>query len=223
MNTQPSVVNQCKPDLPWKAGLLLPGLLLIGISPAFADHLEKHFKVDARPEITLHNPSGTVVVKAWTKSEVMVIATRASDDVEVDATQTGNRVDIMTHPVSNAAAMSAGDSRADFEIRVPEDAELQIHDDSGTVSVNSVLGDMNVETVGAGVDLSDDAGYLTVKTIDGAFPMPSLRRAHRSFFHQRQFQAAGSPQLPGARANLEGQYSFQRRIHAQRHVPAQEL
>jgi len=169
MNTQPSVVSQRKPDLLWKAGLVLPGLLLIGMSPAFADHLEKHFKVDARPEITLHNPNGTVVVKAWTKSEVMVIATRASDDVEVDATQTGNRVDIMTHPVSNAAAMSAGDSRADFEIRVPEDAELQIHDDSGAVSVNSVLGDMNVETVGAGVDLSDDAGYLTVKTIDGSF------------------------------------------------------
>ena len=49
MSTQPSVVSQCKPDLLWKAGLLLPGLLLIGMSPAFADHLEKHFKVDARP------------------------------------------------------------------------------------------------------------------------------------------------------------------------------
>ena len=61
------------------------------------------------------------------------------------------------------------DLRADFEIRVPEDAELQIHDDSGAVSVNSVLGDMNVETVGAGVDLADAAGYLTVKTIDGSF------------------------------------------------------
>ncbi len=75
----------------------------------------------------------------------------------------------MTHPVSAAAAIGSADSRADFEIRVPEDAELQIHDDSGAVSVNSVLGDMNVETVGAGVDLTDDAGYLTVKTIDGSF------------------------------------------------------
>ena len=68
---------------------------------ALADHIEKHFKVDARPVITLHNPNGTVTVKAWTKSEVMVIATRASDQVEVDAEQTGNRVDIMTHPASD--------------------------------------------------------------------------------------------------------------------------
>jgi DUF4097 and DUF4098 domain-containing protein YvlB len=147
---------------------LLPGLLLLGVSAAGADQMEKHFKVAPRPQITLHNPNGTVTVKAWSKDEVMVVATRASDQVEVDATQTGNRVDIMTHPVSDAA-VDSGSARADFEIRVPEDAELQLHDDSGAVSVNSVLGDMNVETVGAGVDLTDDAGYLTVKTIDGSF------------------------------------------------------
>jgi DUF4097 and DUF4098 domain-containing protein YvlB len=155
-----------KRSIRWKtAGLVIPGLILC--SAAFADHIEKHFKVEDHPVITLHNPNGTVTVKAWTKSEVMVIATRGNDQVEVDATQTGNRVDIMTHPVSGDTATDA--LRADFEIRVPEDAELQIHDDSGAVSVNSVLGDMNVETIGAGVDLADAAGYLTVKTIDGPF------------------------------------------------------
>ena len=113
----------------WKAVVLaVPGLLLCSV--ALADHIEKHFKVDAHPVITLHNPNGAVTVKAWTKSEVMVIATRANDQVEVDATQTGNRVDIMTHPVSEIAA-PPDSLRADFEIRVPEDAELQIHDDSG--------------------------------------------------------------------------------------------
>ena len=152
----------------WKAaGLIVPGLLLVGIAPAWGDHVEKHFKVEERPVITLHNPNGVVTVKAWTKQEVMVIATPTTDQVEVGTEQTGNRVDIMTHPVSDS--VSSSDLRADFEIRVPEDAELQIHDDSGAVSVNSVLGDMNVETVGAGVDLSDAAGYLTVKTIGGSF------------------------------------------------------
>lgn len=150
----------------WKAtSLLIPGLLLASV--AFADHIEKHFKVEAHPVVTLHNPNGSVTVKAWTKPEVMVVATRATDQVEVDATQTGNRVDIMTHPVSDSTVPDG--LRTDFEVRVPEDAELQIHDDSGAVSVNSVLGDMNVETVGAGVDLADAAGYLTVKTIDGPF------------------------------------------------------
>ena len=38
-----------------------------------------------------------------------------------------------------------------------------------SVSVSDVLGDMNVETVAAGVDLEDAAGYLTVKTVGGSF------------------------------------------------------
>jgi DUF4097 and DUF4098 domain-containing protein YvlB len=152
----------------WKSGaLLLPSLLLLSAAPASADRIVQRFKVQARPVITLHNPNGKVTIKAWTKSEVMVVADRASSQVAVDAEQTGNRVDIATRPLSDAVAPE--NLRADYEINVPEDAELQIHDDSGNVNVNSVLGDMNVETIAAGVDLEDAAGYLTVNTVGGAF------------------------------------------------------
>jgi DUF4097 and DUF4098 domain-containing protein YvlB len=150
----------------WKAaGLLIAGLLLC--SAASADRLERHFKVEAHPVITIHNPNGTVTVRAWTKSDVMVVAKRATSEVEVDAEQTGNRVDVQTRQVADTA--SPDDLRTDFEISVPEDAELQIHNDSGGVNVSNVLGDMNVETIAAGVDLEDTAGYLTVKTVGGAF------------------------------------------------------
>ena len=143
------------------------GLLLCGVTSAAPRRQEQHFKVDARPVITIHNPNGLVTVKAWTKSEVMVISTLASDQVAVDAEQMGNRVDVSTRGLSDS--VSPDDMRADFQINVPEDAELQIHNDSGSVSVSNVMGDMNVETVAAGVDLEDAAGYLTVKTVGGSF------------------------------------------------------
>ena len=152
----------------WKSsGLLIPCLMLLSAAPASADRIVQRFKVDSRPVITIHNPNGKIVVKAWTKSEVMIVADRASASVDVDAEKTGNRVDITTRQVSDS--VSPAQLRADYQINVPEDAELQIHDDSGTVSVNSVLGDMNVETIGAGVDLEDAAGYLTVNTVGGSF------------------------------------------------------
>jgi DUF4097 and DUF4098 domain-containing protein YvlB len=152
----------------WQAaGLLVPGLLLCTALPASADRIERHFKVEPHPVVTIHNPNGTVTVRAWTKSDVMVIAKRATTEVEVDAEQTGNRVDVQTRQVADTA--SPDDLRTDFEISVPEDAELQIHNDSGGVNVSNVLGDMNVETIAAGVDLEDTAGYLTVKTVGGAF------------------------------------------------------
>jgi DUF4097 and DUF4098 domain-containing protein YvlB len=155
-------------SLNWKvAGVLVPSLLLLGALPASADKIQRHFKVDARPIVTIHNPNGTITVRAWTKSEVMVVATRATDQVVVDAEQSGNRVDVITRQVSESASPES--TRADYEISVPEDAELQIHDDSGGVNVSNVLGDMNVETIAADVDMVDVAGYLTVKTVGGAF------------------------------------------------------
>ena len=149
------------------AGVFVAGLLLCGVTSAAPRRQEQHFKVDARPVITIHNPNGLVTVKAWTKSEVMVISTLASDQVAVDAEQMGNRVDVSTRGLSDS--VSPDDMRADFQLNVPEDAELQIHNDSGSVSVSNVMGDMNVETVAAGVDLEDAAGYLTVKTVGGSF------------------------------------------------------
>lgn len=149
------------------AGLLLPGFLLFSVLPASAKRLEKHFKVEARPVVTIHNPNGAVTVKAWTKSEVLVIADLGSDRVDVDAQQNGNRVDVATRQLSDNVAPD--DFRADYQINVPQDAELQIHDDSGAVSVASVAGDMNVETIAGDVDLQDVAGYLTVATVGGAF------------------------------------------------------
>ncbi len=148
---------------------LVPCLLLCGLASADPQprRQEQHFKVEAHPVITIHNPIGLITVKAWTKSEVMVISNRASDNVEVDAEQMGNRVDVSTHASSDNVAPD--DMRADYQINVPEDAELQIHNDSGAVNVANVLGDMNVETVAAAVDLEDSAGYVTIKTVGGSF------------------------------------------------------
>ena len=164
MTTQPSQPEHFH----WKATTLLASsILLFSVIPASADRLERHFKVEARPVITIHNPNGAITVRAWTKSEVMIIANRATDQVEVDTAQNGNRVDVLTRQIS--ASASPESMRADYEISVPEDAELQIHDDSGGVNVSNVLGDMNVETIAADVDMADVAGYLTVKTVGGSF------------------------------------------------------
>jgi DUF4097 and DUF4098 domain-containing protein YvlB len=152
----------------WKAaGILASGALFLGALPASAHRIEKHFKVGPQPVITINNPNGKITVRAWTKSEVMVTADHTSDKAEVDAEQTGNRVDLVTHQLSDSA--SPDDLKADFEISVPQDAELQIHNDAGEVNVMDVLGDMTVETVAAGVDLEDAAGYLIVKTVGGSF------------------------------------------------------
>ncbi len=152
----------------WKVtGLIVPTLLLCSAVSAGPIRHEQHFKVAAHPVITIHNPEGLITVKAWTKAEVMVISSPASAEVTVDAEQMGNRVDVSTRALSDSVAPA--DMKTDYQINVPEDAELQIHNDAGSVTVSNVMGDMNVETVAAGVDLEDTSGYLTVKTVGGSF------------------------------------------------------
>ncbi|HXU48350.1 MAG TPA: DUF4097 family beta strand repeat-containing protein [Candidatus Binatia bacterium] len=150
-----------------RAVILVPGLLALTAAPVWARHIEKHFKVDAHPIVTIHNPNGIITIKAWTKQEVMVMSDQTSDAIEVEADQANNRVDITTHAISDTA--SPDDMRADYQVNVPEDADLQIHDDSGAVNVANVLGDMNVETIAAGVGMADTAGYTTVSTVNGSF------------------------------------------------------
>jgi hypothetical protein len=155
------------PEGKWKAAVLLFPALAFTALPASARRIEKRFKVDGHPVVTVHSPSGTVTVKAWTRSEVLVIAEISSDLVDLGAIQFGDRVDVATRLLSDN--VSPSDLRADYQIDVPENTQLQIHNDTGGVSVADVLGDMNVETVAAGVDLQDVAGYLTVKTVAGSF------------------------------------------------------
>jgi DUF4097 and DUF4098 domain-containing protein YvlB len=162
-----STTSVCSQFAKSKAVILVPGLLALTAVPVWARHIEKHFKVDAHPIVTIHNPNGVITIKAWTKQEVMVMSDQNSDAIEVEADQANNRVDITTHAISDTA--SPDDMRADYQVNVPEDADLQIHDDSGAVNVANVLGDMNVETIAAGVGMADTAGYTTVSTVNGSF------------------------------------------------------
>ncbi|MFZ3363777.1 MAG: DUF4097 family beta strand repeat-containing protein [Candidatus Acidiferrales bacterium] len=150
------------------AAVLFGSALLLGsASPALAQHLEKQFTVQAHPLITLHNPSGTVIISSWEKPTVTVVADHNSQKIEVDAEQVGNRVDIVTHLL--AENISPDELRANYVITVPEDSELQVHSDSGSVAISKILGDMSVETVAAGVDAEDIGGYMVVQTVGGSF------------------------------------------------------
>jgi DUF4097 and DUF4098 domain-containing protein YvlB len=129
--------------------------------------LDKRFAVDGRAMVTVRNAQGTITVKSWERSEVEILANHASDGVEVDATQNGNRIEVVTHVLRQD--VTPDDLQANYEIFVPEETELEIKNDSGSVSVTQVYADVSVDTVLSNVELTDVSGMLTVHTVDGAF------------------------------------------------------
>ena len=140
-------------------------LLLAAVPAAYAHRMEKTFNVTTRPVVSVRNDNGKITVTSWQKNEVQVVANHASEKVEVDADQRGNRIDITTHVLNQS--LTSDELKADFEISVPEETELQIRNDKGNVVVVRVSGDMTFETVMADVSLEEVAGYLVVKTVSG--------------------------------------------------------
>jgi len=147
---------------------LLLGLLfsLLGVLPASAHRIEKRFTVDGRPLVTVRNSHGRITVRSWQKAEILVVGDHASNLVEVAAEQLGNRVEVTTH--ATRENLSPAELRTDYDISVPEETELQVRTDSGTVHIEKVSGEMTIDTVAADVELRQVWGYMVVRTIGGS-------------------------------------------------------
>lgn len=148
------------------SGTILIALSLAGSAAAQGRRFERHFTVQGKPVITVQNATGRIQVKAWDKQEVLIAGQKSSSSVEVDTEQVGNRIEVATRVVSNNPNPDA--LRADYDISVPAESELQVRSDSGNVTVDSVHGDMSFDTVAADLALQDVEGYLVVKSIGGS-------------------------------------------------------
>jgi len=144
--------------------------MLLLASPAGAQtrRVEKNFKVDGKPVVILHNPSGRIHVKAWDRNEVVIVGQYTGSRLLVETEQADNRVEVVTRVAGPPSPSSPADLRADFEITVPTEAELQVRTDSGSVTVESVHGDMSFDTVAADLALQDVEGYLVIKSVGGS-------------------------------------------------------
>jgi DUF4097 and DUF4098 domain-containing protein YvlB len=149
--------------------LPLATLLLAASAGAQVPRIEKHFSIVGKPVVMVRNPIGRIQIKAWTKHEVMVVAQHTGNSVGVETVQVGNRIEISSILVSGMGMdISPEDIQADYEISVPTETELQVHTDSGTVTVESVHGDMSFDTVAADLALQNVDGYLMIKSIGGS-------------------------------------------------------
>lgn len=147
------------------ASLLVAGVSLALAAPTSAHHLEKHFTVNGRPVISVQSSHGKVSVKSWKKPEIVVIGDHASPKIEVDTEQAGNRIEVITHSLTDN--LKPSEMEANYEITVPEESELQIKTDSGLIVVERVYGDLVFDTVAAELQLEEVGGHMTVKTIGG--------------------------------------------------------
>src|SRR6266849_3669240 len=159
-----------RPDL--KRGILpvlaAATFLCSGLPAAAAgQHLEKHFTVNARPVVVIHNvANGRIEVKSWKTKEVDVVASQTSDKIGFDMEQAGDRIDVTANILDTSA--QPRELEASLQLTVPEETELQLKTETGLIYVEQVMGDMTLESVAGDVHLKEVSGYIIVRTTEGS-------------------------------------------------------
>src|SRR5258706_8438050 len=161
----------------WRSGLKRGVLPVLGAAaflcpgPAAAaaadQHLEKHFAVNGRPVVVIHNvANGRIEVKSWKNAEVDVLASQTSDKIGFEMEQVGDRIDV-TANVLDASAQPT-QLAASLQLTVPEETELQLKTETGLIYVEQVMGDMTLESVAGDVHLKEVSGYIIIRTTEGS-------------------------------------------------------
>jgi len=140
-------------------------MLLCSALPAGAagQHLEKHFAVQGRPVVVIHN---VAEVKSWKNAEVDVVASQISDKIAFELEQAGDRIDVNASVLdTNAQPL---EREASLQLTVPEETELQLTTETGLIYVEQVMGDMKLVSVAGDVHLKEVSGYIVVRTTGGS-------------------------------------------------------
>src|SRR5467141_2187606 len=134
---------------------------------AAGQHLEKHFAVNARPVVVIHNvANGRIEVKSWKNAEVDVLASQTSDKIDFDMEQAGDRIDVTANILDSSAQPT--ELAANLQLIVPEETELQLKTETGLIYVEQVMGDMTLESVAGEIHLREVSGYIIVRTTEGS-------------------------------------------------------
>ena len=155
--------------------LLAVGVLVAG-SLVAEGRKEYHFTVGPKAGISVNNPYGSITVGPSSSNTVVINAVVHSDKVEVDNSQTGNRVDIQSHLLPGADAQSG---RVDYEVLVPADASVTLHSTTGPLLAQKLHGDLTMDSSGASVNVRDISdAHVHVRTLNGAVTLSNVQDGH---------------------------------------------
>ena len=180
---------------------------------------EFRFTVGPRSVISITNQYGPISVKPGVGTQVIVTAVLHSDQVEVDHTQSGNRVDILTHLLSQT---DADTGRVDYEVSVPSDASVTMRSSTGLLHAEGLHGDVTLEGSQANVEVRDITNaHVHVRTLNGSVSLNNIRNGHVEVTSvggdvvlNSVNGPAGAGKLDQRKDSLRRRFRQQRRVHA---------
>jgi DUF4097 and DUF4098 domain-containing protein YvlB len=160
-----------------RAAKLAIVVVLAGATLVLAENRKEYrFKVGRHASVTVMNQYGPISVKPGMVKEVIVTATTYSDKVEVDHSQSGSRIDVVSHLLPGVDEQSG---RVEYEVLVPADASVTLHSINGPLHAERLHGDVTLEGADANVDVREISdAHVHIKTLNGLVTLTSIRDGH---------------------------------------------
>lgn len=139
---------------------------------------EKRFSVTGKPEVTLSTFDGSIEIRSWDKAEVAVTIEKSGPtkeslaDLTVDATQTGNRVNVEVRSRHNRMGWHIGGSpHAKLIVSVPATSDIVAKSGDGSIDVERVAGHVELGSGDGSIHARDVSGDVNVHTGDGSIAL----------------------------------------------------
>ncbi len=138
---------------------------------------EMKFNVGPGSSLTIINDFGPVTVRVAPGSLILASATFNNDQMEIDQTHNGSRVELFTHSVQQHPAGAS--SRVAFDVTVPADCDLTVHSSAGPISIEKVSGDISADGDLANIDVHDvGGGHVHLRTLKGIITVSNVTDGH---------------------------------------------
>jgi hypothetical protein len=164
----------------WKQrGKLAVALLfgLVAVTASAQTRKEMKFPVGAGASLTITNDFGPVTVHTAAGSQIVAVATLRSEQMEVDQTHSGSRVELLTHALQQRPAGDAG--KVDFVVTVPPDCTVTVHAAQGPIEIEKLRGDVNADGENANMDVRDVGnGHVHLRTLKGSVTLTNVNNGH---------------------------------------------
>jgi DUF4097 and DUF4098 domain-containing protein YvlB len=157
-----------------RRGSVLGATFVLALTTAAAQtNKQFRFPVSPRASINIANQFGPVTVRPSQSGQVLITARLHSNKVEVDASKTGNRVEVRSHVLQSA---SDSDAQVDYDVQVPPDTSVTIHCNTGPLTVQGLAADISLQSDTGDInahDLSDL--HLVARSVNGNISLRNIR------------------------------------------------
>jgi DUF4097 and DUF4098 domain-containing protein YvlB len=148
-----------------------------GLTTSESARLERTFEVGESPSLQIDNFAGSVTVVAGARGEISVVAVKKAspganlDRIEVQITERQGGLVIQTKKPA-----TLGNASVNLEVMTPDDTRLDVHNGAGSVSVQGLHSEVQVDTgtgsvhlhnVSGQIDAHSGAGSIEVQDAEG--------------------------------------------------------